>query len=300
MRSRKTIAQKTNPITGEVTSIVRFVPSPLDDPDRIVYPPDVCPPLVSESDFKSVQQRLVQNKAFSSRNLKRPQDVLIRTPLGQCGWCGATLTAAWNINSQEYYFRCSHQSNRRPCPAPHSVIIASKKLDAAIWSWFTDQMLHPERLREQYHIYLANVAALANATDSQRSAVEAAQEQALSEEQNYLAAVGSATSDVMRDRFVLLAEEAHERVVSLAATFDDLAVEEDRRREQEKIIIAFQEAAPMALLKLENASMEERRMVLYQFAVRAVLWGKKHTPYYQFHWIFDDLCSDPSWQELAS
>ncbi|HET8908839.1 MAG TPA: hypothetical protein VFN11_17925, partial [Ktedonobacterales bacterium] len=152
----------------------------------------------------------------------------------------------------------------------------------------------PERLREQYEVYLSNVGKAAAADSSERSAVDLARQAALEQEQSYLAAVGSARTDSMRERFVQLAEDAHEQYVKLTSTLEELSVSEAQRKEQMTVIRSFQEAAPRAIEKLRNASLAEKRMILYRFGVRAVLWEKSHEPLrYSFRWIFDVFCSDP-------
>lgn len=272
-----------------------------DDPTRFEYGPDVCPPLVSAEVFAAAQQRLVENRALASRRLSFADKVLLRNPLGVCGHCGGALATLYDKRRGEHFYRCSSRirpgsgEKRGECTTDDLNSIKAETLDTACWDWFVDNLSHPERLREQYEVYLANREQAQWADTSERAAVEAARTQALDQEQSYFAAVGNAKSDEMRACFVQLAEEAHERYSTLTQSLENLIATDAERREQAQIIKSFQDAAPLALKKLAGASLKEKRVILYRFEVRAILYGRRHEPAYQFRWVFDTdvFCSNP-------
>lgn len=294
MRKHKFKGPSRNPITGEVKLVEKRQLRPDDDPNRFEYGPDVCPPLISDDVFQAAQQRLLQRREMSSRNLTRPKEVLLRSPIGVCGHCGGGLSAGWHKRNQTHYYRCSNQIRTVGCKSPYNVMVMTKTLDEAVWSWFVDQLTHPERLQAEYKLYLENAGEASAAAASQRNAIIVAREQAETEENNYLAAVGTAKSEEMRARFVVLAEEAHTKFINLSKQLEDIIDEEAHRAEQAKVIASFHDAAAIALKKLEQATIEQRQLILYQFEVRAILWGKQHSPAYEFRWVFSDLSSDPS------
>jgi hypothetical protein len=238
---------------------------------------------------------------LSSRRLSHAGDVLLHHPLVCCGYCEGSLTTIYEKKRGYHFYRCANRvrtgtgERQGACSYPGVNLIKSSTLDDACWAWFIEQLTHPERLQVQYEVYLANVAKAQEEGSSQRTAVEAARTQAKEQEDSYLAAVGSAKSDDMRERFVQLAEEAHEQYVTLTGTLEELTATEAERKEQAAVIKSFQEAAPQAVRNLEGASMKEKRMILYRFGVRAYLWEKTHEPRYEFHWVFDSdvFCSDP-------
>jgi DNA invertase Pin-like site-specific DNA recombinase len=285
-----------NSYTGEVRSIPRREKRAADDSERYEYGPDVCPALVSEEVWNIAHQRMKENRELASRNTKHPHTLLLRHPLAVCGYCGGGVGASWHSSNQIHRYRCIERGMGRKltkCPAPKLASIPTAELDAACWAWFVDQLTHPERIREQYDRYLARVGSVQTHETGRKAGIEAAMAQALEQKQNYFAAVGNATTDAMRSQFVGLAEDAEARYISLADSLDELVDEETRRAEQTAVIKSFQDAAPQALKNLANASNDQKRIILYRFQVRAVLYGRQHDPAYRFKWIFDDLSSDP-------
>lgn len=296
MVHRSYTGPNVNSYTGEVRIVTRKEKRAEDDAERYEYGPDVCPPLVSEEIFNTAQQRMKENRELASRNTKHPHSLLLRHPLAICGYCGGGVGASWHPNNGFHRYYCIERRRAKhltKCPAPKLASIRASELDTACWDWFVDQLTHPERIREQYNRYLARVGSVQTQETGRKAAIEAAMTQAKEQEQNYLAAVGNATTDAMRAQFVALAEDAQARHTSLADSLDELVDEETRRVEQANVIRSFQDAAPQALRNLRNASNDQKRIILYRFQVRAVLYGLQHEPPYRFKWVFDELSSDP-------
>lgn len=289
-----TTGTAVNPVTGEVTSVTKKIRRSQDDPERFEYGPEVCPPIVSEELFQSAQAAARTNRALASRNLRRPNDLLLRHGMVVCGWCGGGVSGVWNTSHGKYRYACNAKRRRRDnCPSPAYFSIAADELEAAVWEWFVDHLTHPERLRQQYDAYLENVGSVQKVEASTRTATVAAIQEAHAQEESYLAAVGTARTDEMRARFVGLAEDAHTRANDLEAMLAALGQEQARRETQLHTIRTFQEAAPQALHKLQTATIAQRRTILYRFQVQTTFWGRDHTPPYAISWVFDDMdCVD--------
>lgn len=60
--------------------------------DEWVEIPGVCPAIIDEETFNSVQKQLVWNKLNSPRNNPAPQENLLRCGMAVCGYCGHNLS----------------------------------------------------------------------------------------------------------------------------------------------------------------------------------------------------------------
>jgi site-specific DNA recombinase len=277
-----------HPITGERrTTRVRVARSP-DDPESFAYGPDVCPPLVSDELFAAVQERLRINKERASRNTKHPADILLRSGLVRCGYCGGYCVPVWNVTGQVHRYSCNaRQHHKRNCTAPTRFSVLVKTLDKAVWDWFIEQLSHPELIAAAYESYRNDVGMLTGQRDQELNATKAALKDAQDEEESYLAAVGSARSDAMRARFVSLAEDAHDRLMELEGSLAKLELGVQKQEQDMSVIKAFAEAAPQAVERLKNASIEDKREALYRCKVQVTLWEKEHDPHWKITWMRD-------------
>jgi Recombinase/Resolvase, N terminal domain len=96
-----------DPLTGETRFSKRRITRDLDDARRFEYGPDVCSPLISEELFNTVQDRLKENQERASRNIKHPEEVLLRGGLVKCGYCGNSVSPFWNGYSKRPESPCS-------------------------------------------------------------------------------------------------------------------------------------------------------------------------------------------------
>lgn len=287
---------RVHPITGEKTKIETRQDRMADDPDRYEYPPEVCPPIVSPELWQSVQERMSVAKERSSRNTKHPRDVLLRSGLGRCGWCKNRLSYSWHDDTEKYSYRCSELSkDREACSAPYAYTFKAETLDSACWEWFIEQITHPEQLRLVYERYQQNIDKVRITETAQIQAVRTLLKEAEREEDEYVLAVGRAGSDVMRDKFIAKAEEAHNRAEARKQDLADLETHLGQQETTAAKFMSIQQMTPAVVEKLRNASIEDKRLALYIYKVRAWLWGKQHNPPYAFTWLDEEPpCEEPS------
>jgi site-specific DNA recombinase len=280
MRRRK------DPLTGEMRQVRRVVKRSADDARTFRYGADVCPALVDAETFQAVQEQLKRNKEESARNLKHPEDVLLRSGIARCAYCGRALSVRFVASRQEHFYYCAAKNQRQGvCSAPSQLLIKAETLDTAGWEWFMRQLLRPEKLREMYEVYTRDADIVASAQTSELKATRAAMTEAQEQENSYLAAVGSAKTDAMRERFVGLAEEAHSRLLDLAETLEALEAQTFNQKQHRALLDTFAGASGRAAQRLEHASNADRRQALRIFQVQARLWVKGHKPRYGFTWL---------------
>lgn len=284
--TKVTTGTRKNPITGAMVTVRRVVKRDANDPAGFAYGPDVCPPLIDDATFQAVQERLKRNKEESSRNLRHPEDVLVRGGIARCAYCNHALSVKFVNNRGKHYYFCSTRNDQHgACTAPRELLITAETLDNACWEWFTRQLTQPERLHQMYDTYARNADATASAEASELKATRSAMTEAQEQEASYLAAVGSARTDGMRERFVGLAEDAHSKALGLAQALEKLEVKTFNQKQQRAMLDSFTQVAGRAAAKLEHASNDDRRQALRLFQVVAHLWEKEHTPRYAFTWL---------------
>lgn len=289
---------RKHPITGESISVRRATKRKAGDPDSYQYSPDVCPPLVTEEVFAAVAERLKTNKEQASRNTKHPDVVLLRAGLAFCGHCGRKLGLRWGVNNGgkgdhvRIYTCIARRQSPADCPAPKHINIVAENLDSAAWEWFTRQLAHPERMRESYERYRTQSTALWEAGQSQIRATQAAMEQAREQEESFLAAVGNAKTDTMRERFVGLAEEANGRYMALTRELEGLEAKAGGDQQLLQMLQTFEEftaefAQDVAVWEAGEMGIPavHMRRGFIAYDVKAIVYAKGHKPRYRFTWM---------------
>lgn len=280
---------KVHPITKQIMERYQRTKRAENDPVRFVYPPEVCPPIISEDLWNRCQQRLSENKERASRNIVKPHNLVLRNGLGRCGYCGRGLSAHWAKETNNHrYFCLAHAKSIDLCPAPVKFSMNAAQLDNLAWEWFMEKLGEKERMQEFYERYQANVHRLKETGVSEISATQKALEEARDEEQSYLLAVGSARTREMRERFVALAEEAHERYSRLLYKLQEMEQRVITQQTEEDLVSSLQEMNEQTRKNLANATAEDKRLALYAYRVRALLYAKDHDPHYRFTWMFDE------------
>ena len=289
---------RKHPVTGESIPVRRATKRATGDPDSYQYSPDVCPPLVTEEVFAAVAERLVINKEQASRNTKHPEEVLLRSGLASCGHCGRKLALRWGTGNGgkgtrvRVYTCIARRQSPADCPAPKHINIVAANLDSAAWEWFTRQLAHPERMRESYERYRTQSTALWEARQSQIRATRAALEQAREQEESFLAAIGNARTDTMRERFVGLAEEANGRYMAITRELEGLEAKAGGDQQLLRMLQTFEEftvefAQNVAAWEVDEmgipAAHMRRGFIAYD--VKATVYAKGHEPRYRFTWM---------------
>lgn len=287
-RSKYVKVQVAHPLTGEMRTVKRKIARDTGDAARYEYGPDVCPPIVSEEMFEAVQERMAINKERSSRNTKHPSNLLLRAGLARCGWCGYTMMPEWSKADNQHRYICTRKwKHLDECPAPTRFSIRASELDDYAWNWFTGKLSDPDAIAAAFTSYLNDASKLKTKLTGQLQASRTALTEAQSEEEEYVKAVGRAGSDAMRDKFIAMAEAAHERAVKLERDIEKLEHELSHERRDEELMRALQDSAPKALKRLQSADIQDRREAMYYCKVQVTVWGRGHDPSYEASWLQD-------------
>lgn len=213
----------------------------------------------------------------------------MRNGLGRCGYCKRGISVHWskNVNAHRYFCLGRHKSADL-CPAPGKFSMDADLLDKLAWDWFMEKLGEKERMEEFFNRYQANAHRLKETGISEIGATQKALEEARDEEQSYLLAVGSARTAEVRERFVGLSEDAHERYTRLLYKLQEMEQNVVKQQAEEDLVTSLQEMNEQARLNLANATVEDKRLALYAYRVRAWLYSKDHDPHYHFTWMFDE------------
>jgi site-specific DNA recombinase len=118
------------------------------DPEQWIAIP--VPALVSTQDFEMAQERLAENKRFSSRRTKTPtllQGLLI---CERCGY-GLYRTSTKTTRRQAQYYRClgsdAHRHLRGPLCSCRP--IRAEEIDELVWSEVTRLLNEPQMVRQE-------------------------------------------------------------------------------------------------------------------------------------------------------
>ena len=194
------------------------------------------PPLVSETVWEAVQERLQMNAHFAARNSQHPY--LFRSLL-VCDRCGYTLQARRSPSGAVTY-RCTHGGKHCPPDVePHRCVVREQELQEALWPHLETLLLEPERLTRAWEALFPP-----SATDSEQAVWKRRQATLQSRRQRLLAAYaeGLYTLEELRVALNPILLELEKLEAQLQTTTPS-AVTPDLERFQEAIQQALQTAA---------------------------------------------------------
>jgi site-specific DNA recombinase len=301
-----------HPVTGERIERRRLFERSLDDPERIFFPPDVCPALVDEATFRAAQARLQYNKANASRNLHDPHAGLLRGGFARCGYCGrfmqVRLAGSGSPAKGHYrYYRyyCAELTSKGAaglCPGK-AFSVKCAVLDDLIWGWVVHAFENPDLLRKKFAQWRESHSKDAGLKQDHLAAIEGAIKTAKKRKQNYMALVGDldtkaeetdeADIKALRAEFLHLTQEADRQIKALTREYEQLTAafteQEGQIAQVEQLIML----GTNALERLRVAPYEQKRLALYAFGVEVKVWSHDHTPPFEVKWRLDHL--DESW-----
>lgn len=290
----------TNPITGEERQIRRQIARPWSTGERVLFGPEVCPPLVNESIFEQAQEQMTLNRERSSRHTKHPEEVLLRAGIGVCGYCGRPLTINWSNRGNSYRYVCL-ASRRLPdkCSAP-KFSMSVPNLDKIVWEWFMERLTSPDMMQQAYDSYCHDIAQVQGNTGSELQAVEAALAEAKAQEESYIQAVGMARNDNLRAEYMLRAEEAHTKVEARTKALGELKHRHLKMERDKRGFKTLVETASQAAQFLAEAPIEQRRQALYLCKVKVQVYGAERLPRYTVTWFADYVHAHvPAWTQIT-
>jgi DNA invertase Pin-like site-specific DNA recombinase len=277
-----------DPETGGYKDVLRSRPRKADDPLLGEYGPETCPPLVSEDDWRAVQQILRRNREESSRRVRQPDTALLRAGFAKCGYCGRAIVCAWNKSHGAYRYRCCAVGRGLNCEGK-SFSWLCRDLDAYVWDW-TELALSDERvLRAKYDRWkelkgqesIGERDQLKAARDSLRDAKE--------RYEAYAADIGTTRNATVQATLVKNMEDADaERESQLAriAKLEETLADTDERR---AVLDDFVSAAARYAGNLQNFDFDSRRRVLDAFGIRAIVRSKRDADPVQMEWALGEV-----------
>lgn len=242
-----------------------------DEAEAVELPEGTIPPLVDETTWEAVQQRLTLNKLQSPRNNRHPLSMLLRTGFARCGYCGRALTGKTrNDRGGVVTYRCT-----RILPHTCRLSIDAKILDAAVWERVEAILTRPE-------IVAREIERLRK--DDPTEADLAAVDKSVAEVERQLANMTDAISMAINA----------DALATLVARLDQESAQKSRLLEEREGILRRREAWLSAesqlgsltewcrtvAARLGHLTYEEKRLALEALGVQATVYRKDHDPRY--------------------
>jgi site-specific DNA recombinase len=282
-----------HPVTGEPIERKRLAERPGDDPERVFFSADVCPPLVDEATFAAVQAVFEQNRRQAARNMRAPQSALLRSGFLRCGYCGRFMQPRRNPHrGNDYRYYCPSATGTKIIQercGGRAFSIRCAEVDDLVWRWFIHAFENPDVLRKKFAQWKVEQEQGTALEYDRLQAIEAAIKKAEARKANYIASAGDTRDEELRAELIQHAEAAAKQMKELAQEQERLsallALQNGYQERVENLIVQGE----AALERLKEASYEDKRMALNAFKIQVKVWKKDHHPPFEISWAFDAL-----------
>ena len=280
--------EELHPITGELIEKRKQVRRGENDPELVIFPPEVCPPLVDEKTFAAVGSILKRNQENASRNLRDPQSLLLRGGFGICGYCGRNLCGFWYNRDARYVYSCTSSKHKNSCEGRRFSWVA-EELDDLTWRWIMHQFENPDVVRKKFEQWKADQVEGKSIEFDRIASLEGLIAKTKKRKQNYMASAGDAKDEETRIEFTHMASEAARQIREWTEEHEQLSkviAQAEQYKERVESIVAM---GQVALEHLQTATFDDKRAVLHAFDVKVQAWRHDHKPPFDFSWGFDRL-----------
>jgi len=287
-RTVRTLHTVTDPVTGEPTDHMSYWVRDEADEDRVVYGPEVCPPIVDEALFGANQERLKRNKDQSPRNLRDPEGALLRNGFAICGYCERKVVVRFSKADKHYRYSCGAWGHEDHCLGGQWSWQAPK-IDALVWDWVIAQFENPELIRRKYAMWKVDRVAGRSIEQDRLDCIVGHIKTAERRCKNAKASALDAESDEDRAEWTRIAHEEARKVRDLVNEQESLSTILNRDEQEELAIDALLSLGSAARARLQEANFDTKRRALHAFKVRVLLRGHKEPEdrQYEFSWGLD-------------
>jgi site-specific DNA recombinase len=275
-----------NPVTREVETVTRQVSRAEDDPDRVVYDADVCPPIVEEQAFHAVQALLQRNKQDSSRRALFPEACLLRNGFARCGYCGGYLVGNHVRSTGEHRYCCTKRGEGG-CPGGRFSWSASE-LDGITWGFLLELFKRPEILRAKYEAWKADNAAGRTIEADRMEALEAQMKKADKRRQLNMLLAGDEEDEDQRAEYQLIATNEAKRLKRLRDEHAALTAVIASQDQQEEMLDELTRAGMQAAAQLAQYDYDSKRRALFALKVEMRVRKRGESDALEFSWAFGD------------
>jgi hypothetical protein len=279
--------EEVHPISGEPIEKKKQFRRADDDPEVIIFSPDVCPSLVDEKAFEAVALILKRNQENASRNLSDPQSLLLRGGFGLCGYCGRTLSGMKARSGGPYRYYCT-SSKHTPCEGGRFSWLADE-MDDLTWRWVMHQFENPDVLRKKFDQWKADQVEGRAIEYDRLASLKDMIAKGTRSRQNCMASAADAEDDETRLDFTHMAEEISRQIRSWSEEYDQLTKVISQAEEFKERVESIVALGQKAKEHLQTATFDDKRVTIYAFDVQVTAWRHDHTPPFEFSWGFDRL-----------
>ena len=279
--------EEIHPITRQRIEKRKQIRRAVDDPECVVYSPEVCPPLVDEKTFAAAAMILGDNQKNSPRNLRNPESLLLRGGFGVCGYCGRNLVGMWSKPDQRYRYYCS-STRHRHCEG-RKFSWRPEELDDLTWRWVMHQFENPDVLRRKFEQWKAEQVEGKSIEFDRIASLEGLIAKTKKRKQNCMASAADAKDEETRIEFTHMADEAARQIREWTEEHEQLSkviAQAEQYKERVESIVAL---GQLAMEHLQTATFDDKRVTLHAFDVKVRAWRHDHKPPFDFSWGFDRL-----------
>jgi site-specific DNA recombinase len=120
-------------------------PQQFDPNKAIALPEGTVPPIVDESTWCAVQERLALNQRRAIRNARNPESALLRGGYVRCGVCGRVMSAREHAARPPEYI-CARGPKAGQCPG---CSIVAHRVDTDVWARVEALLTQPDIVRRE-------------------------------------------------------------------------------------------------------------------------------------------------------
>ncbi len=271
---------------------------PLDDPDRVVLAPEVCPPLVEKEIFDAVQTQLARNKAEATRNNKDPEAALLRSGFVVCGYCGAKLIVRQPKRLQTLHYRCPRRgwATSAMCPGGE-VSISVRMLDGDVLFYLSYLFTHPSTVEEAVQRVRAAHSPDIEQAETHLQAIEGRLAQLHAEANNFAETIAVTTNAQARTFLAQRLDALYKDIEELTAEREAQTREVERWGDVEAKVATFEQWSAAMAEEVQQATYRWKRTAMALLGLKVQVWKTDHAPRYriactiggeQSHFVVDE------------
>ncbi len=255
----------------------------------IALPQETCPPLVRKELAEAAHRQLALNKRQATKD-GAVRLVLLRGGIAVCGYCGGILYCLKTRPGKTRYY-CSRTRLKYHVPRPMTPCeggafsVPTSEFDAAVWECIMQALTNPGTLSAALAQHEAEVESNQRMREERMKTMQHLAAQKKREQERLIRTLSEQededTRKLISAHLKTLAGEV-KQVASDLETEQRLYQEPSEQRDAIKRLVAWGERKRG---ELEEASVSEKRQILFWLGARVKVWKTNHQPSVEV-WLF--------------
>lgn len=254
-----------------------------EEAEIIALPDGVIPPLVNQTIFDAVRERLRRNQATAARNIHDPEVALLRAGIAVCGICGRNMRVAHRASRGTrvplYVCNSNAKADARQCPGG---AISVQALDAAVWDHVSGILQHPDLVRQ--HV---EGARLEDTNTSDLATVDRTLANVEKQRTNLIRKLAFFEDDSAASPLIAEITRLGKEQQELAAEREIILTRQQRQQDAFATLDRLEDWCRTVGENLPALTYSEKRLAMEELGVRVRVWGRKHQDDEGTRWVID-------------